>query len=505
MPPDEPGVPEAEKSTGHPPRLIRLARWVVLGLVLFSVAVLLYSIALFTASLSGATADLAPNDNWTTEMTQTALDQLGWSPQSLAWFFAVLGWITAAAYCAVGLIVFRHKSQTWFGLYVAVAFAVLGTSAGVLSPTAAAPTATAQAAPLLASWLALTGTLAWQAIFILFYLFPDGRFVPPWTRWLLLGWLMGTLAGLAAPSPNASLGLLGLLFFGLVISAVASQIYRYVRVSDALQRQQTKWIAFMGGVFLLFIIPQILTFTVLAPKGANLATSFLASMVMQTLSNLWILFLPIAIGIAILRYRLWDIDIIIRRTLVYLPLTAILAGVFAASIRLLQALFSPVSGQQAGAATALTTLIVVAVFDPIKTWLQRIVDSRFKEVSNPEGRWKAYDEHVRGFVQMIDARASARRFLEEAVAVFDAKDGAVYLRGAKEMNLVHTLGPAETPPEVLIPLEHQASQLGRLALGARRNGRPYSVHDRELLMQTANAVAEAIALMSIKRAQDNSK
>jgi len=500
MPPDEPSVPEADNSTGHPPRLIRLARWLVLGLILFSIGALLMSIALFPASAPAATASLAPNDNWTPEMTQTALDQLGWSPQSVAWFFAVLGWIISVVYCTVGLIVFRHRSNTWFGLYVAVAFAVLGTSAGLLSPTG-----TAQAAPLLTSWLALTGTLAWQVIFILFYLFPDGRFVPAWTRWLLLGWLVGNLAARAAPSPNSSLGLVGLLFFGLVISAVASQIYRYARVSNALQRQQTKWIVFMGAVFLLFIIPQMLIFTVLAPTGSNLATSFLASMVMQTLTDLWILCLPIAIAIAILRYRLWDIDIIIRRTLVYLPLTAILAGVFAASIRLLQALFSPVSGQQAGAATALTTLIVVAVFDPIKTWLQRIVDSRFKEVSNPEGRWKAYDEHVRGFVQMIDARASARRFLEEAVAVFDAKDGAVYLRGAKEMNLVHTLGPAETPPEVLIPLEHQASQLGRLALGARRNGRPYSVHDRELLMQTANAVAEAIALMSIKRAQDNSK
>jgi GAF domain-containing protein len=257
----------------------------------------------------------------------------------------------------------------------------------------------------------------------------------------------------------------------------------------------------MGAVLVLFIIAQIIASTALDPPRTTLATSFLASTLMRTLTALWILFLPIVIGIAILRHRLWDIDIIIRRTLVYLPLTAILAGVFAASIRLLQALFSPVSGQQSGAATALTTLIVVAVFDPIKGWLQRIVDTRFKEVSNPEGRWKAYDEQVRAFVQMIDAPASARRLLEEAVAVFDAKDGAVYLQEAGAMQLVHTLGLSENAPEVLIPLEHQGSLLGRLALGARRNGRTYGLHDRELLMQTANAVAAAIALMGIKGTQ----
>jgi len=218
------------------------------------------------------------------------------------------------------------------------------------------------------------------------------------------------------------------------------------------------------------------------------------------LTALWILFLPIVIGIAILRYRLWDIDIIIRRTLVYLPLTAILAGVFAASIKLLQSLFSPLSGEPSGAATALTTLIVVAAFDPIKGWIQKIVDTRFKEVSNPEGRWKTYDEQVRAFVQMNDAVASARRFLQEAVTAFDARDGSVYLKRAGEMQLVHTLGPSQNAPEILIPLEHQGRQLGRLALGARRNGRSYNLHDRELLTQTASAVAAAIALAGAKNA-----
>jgi hypothetical protein len=471
---------------------MRLARWLVLTLILFSIGALFVSIALFPASVPAATAGVVPNDNWTAEMTEAALDQLGWSPPSLAWFFAILGWITAAVSIAVGLIVFHRKSDSWFGLYVAVTFGVLAAS------SAAPPLVATRGGALLAGWYGLTGALAWQAVFVLFYVFPDGRFVPAWTRWLLLGWLVGNLPSLVAPSLNAYLSPLLVV---LVISAVASQIYRYVRVSDELQRQQTKWIAFLGGVFLLSIPWWILISTLLAPSRVSLATSFLASTLFNTFGRLTFLFLPIVIGISILRYRLWDIDIIIRRTLVYLPLTAILAGVFAASIRLLQTLFSPVSGQQSGAATALTTLIVVAAFDPIKGWLQRVVDTRFKEVSNPEGRWNAYNGQVRDFVQMIDPVASARRLLEEALAVADAKDGAVYLQKAGDMQLVHTLGLSHNAPELLVPLEYQGSQLGRLELGARRNGRTYAPRDRELLQQAANAVAEAIALVGIKRTQ----
>jgi hypothetical protein len=496
MAPDKSAVPDAESSTRRRPRLIRLARWLVLGLILFSIGALFVTIAHFPASVPAATASLAPNDNWTAAMTQAALDQLGWSPQSLAWFFVALGWITAAVYCAVGLIVFHHKSDSWFGLYVAVTFAVILTSVGASQMVGPQGTVGLVAiGPLLTSWYALIRTFGWQFLFILFYVFPDGRFVPAWTRWLVLSWLMGNLLGLVAPSLNASLDLL---LVGLIISAPASQIYRYVRVADALQRQQTKWIAFMVAMFLLFVFLQILALTALAPTDANLATTFLASTLITIFGSLWLLSLPIAIGIAILRYHLWDIDIIIRRTLVYLPLTAILAGVFAASIKLLQALFSPLSGQQSGAATALTTLIVVAAFDPIKGWLQRLVDARFKEISNPEGRWKAYGDRVREFVQMNDAEAVGRKFLEEAVAVFDAKNGAFYLQKAGEMQLVHTQGPWENGAEILIPLEHQGSQLGRLALAARRNGSAYGLHEHELLTQTANAVAAAIALVGVK-------
>ena len=477
-------TPEPKSTARRMPRLMQLARWLVFGLILFSIGALLYSIVLFPAIVQdGAIAGLAPNTNWTAEMTQSALDQLGWSPKALAWFNAILGWIAAFVYCAVGLIVFRRKSNSWFGLYIAFTFAVLNTSAGVPQIVRE------QVGPLLTGWYYIVAALSWQFILILFYLFPDGRFVPAWTRWLVLSWLIGSLLSEVFGPINIYLGIL---FFGLAISALASQIYRYLRVSTALQRQQTKWIAFMGGVFILLGFPQIISFLVPPSAAQNLGGAYLTSTIISILGNIWILCLPIAIGIAILRYRLWDIDIIIRRTLVYLPLTAILAGVFAASIRLLQAFFISLSGQESGIATGLTTLFVVAIFEPIKRWLQKIVDARFKEIPDLTLRWKAYDEQIHAFVQMSNAKACARRLLEEAAAMFEANDGAVYLQKAGEMHLVHSLRTSNSPPEVSIPLVHHGYEVGSLTLGTRRNGQVYGQHERELLIRTANAVAAAI-------------
>jgi len=212
------------------------------------------------------------------------------------------------------------------------------------------------------------------------------------------------------------------------------------------------------------------------------------------LLNVAFLLFPLSIGIAILRYRLYDIDIIIRRTLVYVPLTAILAGVFSATIKVTQALFSGLAGAQSEAATVLTTLIVVAAFDPLKGLLQRTVDARFKTGSDPEQRWKDYGKQVKAFAEMSDAEASARLLLEEAAAFFEAKGGAVFLRRAGEMQQVHTLGEWQNAAEVTVPLEHQGVTVGRLLLGDRRNGRPFATGDLALLADNANAVAAAIAL-----------
>jgi hypothetical protein len=270
----------------------------------------------------------------------------------------------------------------------------------------------------------------------------------------------------------------------LTLASAASLFVRYRRAA-AVERAQIRWLLYASAVFAAVYVPELLI------SGRNTPLD----RVLSFLFPIALMLIPIAIAIAILRHNVWGIDLIIRRTLVYVPLTAVLAGVFAASSKVLQTVFAGLTGSQSEAATVLTTLIIVAAFDPIKRWLERAVDARFKEVPDPEARWKAFGEQVRTFVEMNDPVALEERLLEEAVAVFDLKGGAAYLQEAAEMRQVHAIGDWGTASDLAIALEHQGARLGRLSLGVRRNGRPFDAHDRQVLEQNANAVSAALALI----------
>ncbi len=205
-------------------------------------------------------------------------------------------------------------------------------------------------------------------------LFPSGRFVP---RWL---WAPMLLEILATQTP---LGMyLGVLDLFLILIAygcvIGGQIYRYRHRSSPVQRQQTKWV--VSGIILTLVANQLF-WQPAAWIPALQQPDSLYILLAGPDSFLMICILAISFGVAILRYRLYDIDVIIRRTLIYGSLTAILAGVYIAGVIGVQSLVNTIarapSGETSPVLIVITTLLIAALFQPLRRMIQRFIDRRF--------------------------------------------------------------------------------------------------------------------------------
>lgn len=310
-------------------------------------------------------------------------------PDSPAYAFVLFAGITAA-YGGVGAFVIGRASRNavgwtlWLiGLLVGLNMAASGYGAWSLASFSGTLPAT-----VLADWItqwAFSPPLV-MALLLLPLLFPDGRPPSPRWRWLVVFSVVvvvvsalpdmlapGTLGHTDIQNPTAWPGdpivLDALRAFSTVSPLVAlpiviaSAVVRYRRGSPV-ERAQLRWFGATAAL------------SVAALAVATLATDPVA-IVAWVAAMVGIGLLPVAIGIAILRYRLWDIDRIISRTLSYALVTGLLAAVFAGLVLLLQALFTSATGAGGTLAVAASTLAVFALFQPLRRRVQRVVDRRF--------------------------------------------------------------------------------------------------------------------------------
>lgn len=365
-----------------------------------------------------------------------------------------IGWI----YCIAGLMVGLTAFTTGYAQYAEMVPGIL--------PSGGLASAISDISFVVGFMLPITFGLL---------LFPDGHL--PSRRWTPVAWL--TALGFA-------LSFVGFPFFILVFAvfaSAASLILRWRRAA-ADEREQLKWVG-AAAVALIVIWLVVLSISIISPGLAGSGFGFL-------LATLAFALIPVAVGIAILKYRLYDIDLLINRTLVYVPLTAILAGIFAASITLSQKFFVAVTGQASDAATALTTLIVVALFEPLKTGLQHLVDKRFKEARDPSKELRAFGDQVRAVVQVLRVEQLAQRLVDTATGAFDAQGGVVILGNGMDPNRVYASKNWNGETRLSVPLEADGKPLGQLKLGARLNAADYTERDRELLRQITGIVGQAL-------------
>jgi hypothetical protein len=279
---------------------------------------------------------------------------------------------------AIGALIFWKRSDDRLGLF----FSFMLVTFGALN-IADMSGKTHAALGLLGTFISFFGYIS---LFLAFLTFPDGRLVPRWSRWPIIVWVvyMTLLHFLPDDSPFHPRSWPPLLSFPLAVSLLSilifAQVYRYLQVSGPVERQQTKWVVFGLAIALagsvLVVLPTLLYPTLLRPGVPRM----LYMLIEVPVTNVLLLLIPLSIGVAILRYHLWDIDMIINRTLVYGTLSAVLAAIFA----LTEALVIPfvvkhVLGKSNDSLNVGVSAVIIAVlFEPlrrrIKAGVKRLTD-----------------------------------------------------------------------------------------------------------------------------------
>ncbi|HUF38977.1 MAG TPA: hypothetical protein VMN57_10670 [Anaerolineales bacterium] len=347
--------------TGRPLILAR-SLWIVV--VALAVGLYVLSIPIqFAHSQTVCSGATCPWD----QLSPTGVEQLQQAGQSLgfyAGYLTALNAILALGFSIVAAVIFWRKSDDWMGIFASLTLVLFGITFNSVPITTAE-----NVYPALLFLSKFLNFLGNTCLILFFYLLPDGRFVPRWILWLVP--FVVVHKALSAFRPE----LLGKDWFVLVelASMLFAQIYRYRHVANSVQRQQTTWVVFgttlaVSGAAALFLYIRI------AWPGGNP----IIRLIVSTALHLIILQFPLSIGMAILRSRLWDIDLLIRRTLIYSALTGLLALAYFGSVVGLQGLVRLITGQsQSQLVTVVSTLVIAALFVPLRGRVQEFIDRRF--------------------------------------------------------------------------------------------------------------------------------
>ena len=356
-----------------------IARGLWLALAGLALWLFIAAIPFHAEHLHVVCANIMCGGSQTVSQVTQQLSEIGLTRDFFTNYTLVVESIFALVYFITAVIIFWRKSDDLMALLVGI-FLITFTLAFTDIPHVLGQSN---------AWLrwlsAGMGFAGEMALPLCFYLFPNGRFVPGWTRWLLPGWfLWGIFEYFFPGAPFRSNNWFLLLVRGWLSlpglgSIVISQVYRYLFVSSAAQKQQTKWVVFgmalaLGGFlsagFVGFVVPLIL-----APPASTLPV--ILGIIANGLTYPIMLLIPIALGSALLRYRLWDIDVLINRTLIYGTLAAILGlvstGVLVAQQELAQAL--PTVVWELFVVGSI--LVVVMCFQVLLRHIQSFIDRHF--------------------------------------------------------------------------------------------------------------------------------
>jgi hypothetical protein len=369
--------------------LVARAVWVTvfaLNLIWFGLAVAA-QVATIQHPCGAATCALTPAQ-------AESLRHLGIGLGTFAAYYVGLPALSVVVSLILAALLFWRRSDDWLALVVGL-FLVYRVASFAFGPSSTVDSA-------LIVPLDLVDSVIFYGVLLIF---PDGRFVPRWAWLLLAAWAAQQLAGIDATLANTTVTAAGntvttsggnlpawlvtvavLAYPVLYLSALAIQVYRYRRVSNARQRQQTKWVilgfavALLANITYWIVVPMVLPIAVPALQHPDSLQIWQYSAIGFPLYQLATIALPVSFYIAIQRYQLFDVDVLINRALVYGSLSILLAAVYFGSIIAMQQIVHAVTGQTQQTnpfVIVVSTLLIAALFNPLRHRIQRTIDRRF--------------------------------------------------------------------------------------------------------------------------------
>lgn len=396
-------------------------------------------------------------------------------------------------------LLFWHRADERMALYVSFYLILHGIIvAGTLEAFEIALTGTADVAQRI-----IQPAFSTTPSIMLLALFPDGRFVPRWIRWVVLASLLmiplPLFIDLVAIATSSSLHIFLTSVVALTLYGVAlyAQVYRYRRVSSPVQRQQTKWIVFgfilMVVLMLCSSVPYLYVQNL--PAGEPLPTWMpLAGLILWWPSTT---LLPLMFGVAILRYRLWDIDIIINRTIVYAALTAFVISLYIIVVGLAGALLH--TSGNLGISLFATGLVAV-LFQPLRYRLQRGVNRlMYGERDEPYTVLGRLSERLEVVVApqsvlptVVETVAEALRLPYAAITLLEGETYTIVAEYPKSA--------VTNNDSIILSLIYQSEVIGQLILAPRGKGELFSKTDMQLLETIARHAS--IAAYNVRLTQD---
>ncbi|MEW5869965.1 MAG: AAA family ATPase [Chloroflexota bacterium] len=469
----------------------------------------------------------------------------------------ILDSILVLGFSLTAVAIFKHKSNDWMTIFVALALITFGVTITSIEGDSSPLNSLRIYSPVWSLPITVLQIIGLGSILLVFYLFPTGNFVPRWTRPLaylwgfwLLAWafLSGSNADVVSLTPTAkfimrmlvsdtstlgritqsvrvySLVVVLCLWFG---SGIFAQIYRYLRASTPLQRRQTKW-AVLGltAAVTIYFWARLVPPYVAVAMNSSTYSHLQYELITLPISTLALLLIPISISISIQRFRLWDVDFLINRTLVYGILTAVIGLGYLIDVIALQFIFTKLTGNQSTIFITISTLVIFVLFQPLYRWIQGVVDRRFfRATVNFRQAFTGFAREVRTIIDLDELLLTLVDRTTELLAI---EYGAVFLQGddrlfslSKSRNLPReqlaqwqpdkeqlerlqsglvVSQPKDTDFPMLVPLiapqpESQASKsalLGVLTLGPMCSGLHFSREDQALLLSLADQAGTAI-------------